>query len=142
MGGLAGYGYCPGRIALALLMVLAVAGGLIWEAGHTVTAPGHHAAEHTPDSLHPATPCSSPELVGLGIDRGLPLGSTGIRSQCDLDTETRRGQLFTLSTWLVQGLLRHWPSRGARGSSARSRSRSGARPDSAVLRHTARTRRG
>jgi hypothetical protein len=35
------------------------------------------------------------ELVGLGIDGGLPLGVTGLRTRCDLDTTTRRGQAFT-----------------------------------------------
>lgn len=42
------------------------------------------------------------ELIGLGIDRGLPLGSTGIRTRCDLETESATGQWFTLGIWLLQ----------------------------------------
>lgn len=104
-GWLAGYGYRPLRLGLALLVVMALAGVLSWTAGHITTTPGHHAAEHTRTSARPGTPCSTVELVGLGIDRGLPLGSTGIRDRCDLVTDTVAGQWFTVSIWVLQGVL-------------------------------------
>jgi hypothetical protein len=44
------------------------------------------------------------ELFGLGIDRGLPLGSAGVRARCDLDTATRSGQVFAVIIWLLQGV--------------------------------------
>jgi hypothetical protein len=70
------------------------------------TRPGHHAAERTTASGSPAgTPCSSVELVGLGLDRGLPLGPTGLRARCDLDTGTRRGQAFTVVVWIIQAVI-------------------------------------
>ena len=54
----------------------------------------------------PGTPCSGVELVGLGIDRGMPLGVTGLRARCDLDTATRRGQGSTVAIWLIQAAVR------------------------------------
>jgi hypothetical protein len=100
-GALAGYGYRTGRTALALLIVLLLAGGMGWWAGHTETAPGRHAAEH-PNKF---TACSPVELIGLGIDRGLPLASTGIRARCDLDTSSNAGQWFTVAIWLLQAAV-------------------------------------
>jgi hypothetical protein len=104
-GVLAGYGYRAGRLALVLVAVVALAGGLGWWAGHTVAAAGHHIVEHTPASGHPGTPCSSIEQIGVGIDRGLPLASTGIENRCELDTVSHTGQLFTLAMWLVQAVM-------------------------------------
>ncbi|GHG30068.1 MULTISPECIES: hypothetical protein [Amycolatopsis] len=45
------------------------------------------------------------ELAGLGVDHGLPLGATGLRTRCDLDTATGWGQTFTVILWALQGLL-------------------------------------
>jgi len=67
--------------------------------------PGRHAAEHTAATGAPGTPCSTVELVGLGLDRGLPLGPTGLRSRCDLDTGTAAGQVFTVLLWVVQAAV-------------------------------------
>jgi hypothetical protein len=103
-GRLAGYGYRPGRIALALLIVLALAGGMGWWAGHTSTSPGQYAARHTAATPNPGTPCSTLEQIGLGVDRGLPIGTTGIRNSCDLNTATPTGELFTLGIWTLQAL--------------------------------------
>ncbi|WP_372667998.1 hypothetical protein [Amycolatopsis kentuckyensis] len=100
-GGLAGYGYRTGRTAAALLIVVTLAAGLGLWAGHTATGPGRYAAER-PGGLGA---CSSVELVGLGIDRGLPLASTGIRARCDLDTASLAGQRFTVVVWLLQAAL-------------------------------------
>ncbi|MGV9365939.1 hypothetical protein [Amycolatopsis sp. NPDC003731] len=73
------------------------------------THPGHHAAERVPPATakltDPGTPCSPVELIGLGIDRGLPLGTTGIRIDCNLDTITGWGQTFTATLWAFQALL-------------------------------------
>ncbi|WP_223165726.1 hypothetical protein, partial [Lentzea indica] len=64
---------------------------------------GHLAAERVTSSAAAAgVPCSTMELVGLGLDRGLPLGTTGMRARCDLDTAARAGQAFTAAIWLVQ----------------------------------------
>lgn len=104
-GALAGYGYRARRTAGALLIALAVAGGVSLWAGHVQTGPGRHAAEHTAATPAPGTPCSTVELIGLGLDRGLPLGPTGLRSRCDLDTQTAAGQMFTVLLWLVQAAV-------------------------------------
>lgn len=111
-GGLAGYGYRTGRTALALLTTLLMAGGLGWWAGHTSTGRGRYAAEHPAppgsSATGPATPpgaCSPVELIGLGIDRGLPLASSGIRNRCDLDTASPAGQWFTVAIWLLQAVV-------------------------------------
>jgi hypothetical protein len=104
-GALAGYGYRARRTALALLIALAAAGGVSLWAGHAPTGPGRHAAEHTIDTTAPGTPCSTVELVGLGLDRGLPLGPTGLRNRCDLVTGTTAGQVFTVLLWIVQAAV-------------------------------------
>jgi len=104
-GALAGYGYRARRTALALLVALAAAGGVSLWAGQVETGPGRHAAEHTATSAAPRTPCSTVELVGLGLDRGLPLGPTGLRTRCDLDTESSAGQVFTVLLWVVQAAV-------------------------------------
>jgi hypothetical protein len=105
-GVVAGYGYRARRTAIALLLALGLAGGLGWWAGHWVTEGGHHAAERTAASGSPAgTPCSTVEQIGLGIDRGLPLASAGIRARCDLDTASGAGQVFTVVIWLLQALV-------------------------------------
>jgi hypothetical protein len=104
-GVLAGYGYRARRTALALLIALAAAGLVAVWAGNVTTGPGRHAAEHTITSAAPRTPCTTVELVGLGLDRGLPLGPTGLRTRCDLDTETTPGQVFTVLLWIVQAAV-------------------------------------
>jgi hypothetical protein len=101
-GALAGYGYRARRTALALLLSLAAAGLVGYAAGQVDTRPGHHAAERT---TSPTTPCSTVELVGLGLDRGLPLGPTGLRARCDLDVSSSRGQVFTVLVWLIQAAV-------------------------------------
>jgi hypothetical protein len=104
-GALAGYGYRARRTALALLVALAAAGLVSVWAGHVTTGAGRHAAEHTTTSAAPGTSCSTVELIGLGLDRGLPLGPTGLRTRCDLDTGTTAGQLFTVALWVVQAAV-------------------------------------
>ncbi|MEV4049633.1 hypothetical protein AB0J55_00460, partial [Amycolatopsis sp. NPDC049688] len=108
-GWLGRYGYRAHRLVTALAVVLTLAATLSLIAGHVTTHPGHHAAERVPPATakpaDPGTPCSPVELIGLGIDRGLPLGTTGIRTHCDLDTTTGWGQTFTAALWVLQALL-------------------------------------
>ncbi|MEV4051722.1 hypothetical protein AB0J55_11090 [Amycolatopsis sp. NPDC049688] len=108
-GWLGRYGYRAHRLVTALAVVLTLAAALSVLAGHVTTHPGHHAAERVPPAAArpdaPGAPCSPVELVGLGIDRGLPLGTTGIRAHCDLDTTTGWGQTFTVILWVLQALL-------------------------------------
>jgi hypothetical protein len=104
-GWLGRYGYRAHRLVAALAVVVALAAGLGYAAGQVATRPGHHAAERTVASGSPGTPCSTAELIGLGIDRGLPLGATGLRARCDLDTGTRWGQAFTYVIWALQALV-------------------------------------
>jgi hypothetical protein len=105
-GLLGSYGYRAHRLVVVLGVVLALAGGVGYWAGHTTTRPGHHAAERVQSLTAPVgTSCSFIELVGLGIDRGLPLGVTGVRTRCDLDTGPRKGQAFTIGLWVLQALL-------------------------------------
>jgi hypothetical protein len=108
-GWLGRYGYRAHRLVTTLAVALALAGGLGYIAGQVSTRPGHHAAERvlppTTPVVTPGIPCSTAELIGVGIDRGLPLGTTGLRARCDLDTGTRRGQAFTFAIWVLQALM-------------------------------------
>ncbi|WP_328447462.1 hypothetical protein [Amycolatopsis sp. NBC_00438] len=108
-GWLGRYGYRAHRLVTALTVVLTLAAALSLLAGHVTTHPGHHAAERVPPAAakltDPGIPCSPVELIGLGIDRGLPLGTTGVRAHCDLDTTTGAGQTFTAILWALQALL-------------------------------------
>ncbi|AUI60407.1 hypothetical protein B1H26_24520 [Amycolatopsis sp. BJA-103] len=103
-GLLGGYGYRARRTAAALLFALAAAGGLGLWAGHVETNPGY-AAERTTASGSPGQQCSPVELIGLGLDRGLPFAPTGLRARCDLDTATTSGQTFTVAVWFIQAAI-------------------------------------
>ncbi|MDT8915129.1 hypothetical protein [Amycolatopsis sp. PS_44_ISF1] len=37
--------------------------------------------------------------------RGLPLGATGVRTRCDIDTEPGRGQAILAALWVLQAAL-------------------------------------
>ncbi|MFD7655359.1 hypothetical protein ACFV4N_15420 [Actinosynnema sp. NPDC059797] len=106
-GWLGRYGYRAHRLVTALVVVLALTGAVAYAAGQVPTRAGHHAAERVTIAAggSSGTRCSTAELVGLGIDRGLPLGTSGLRVRCDLDTSTRRGQVFTYVLWALQALL-------------------------------------
>ena len=104
-GKLAGYGYLARRTAAALLFALALAGGLGYWAGHVVDA-GHHTAERPASFDAPVgKPCTTIELVEVGLDRGLPLSPTGVRTRCDLNPATATGGVFTVAIWLVQAAV-------------------------------------
>jgi cytoskeletal protein CcmA (bactofilin family) len=103
-GALAGYGYRARRTAAVLLLAVVAAGGLGFWAGHVGDA-GHRAAERTADlAAARGTPCTTVELIGVGLDRGLPL-SPGVRGRCDLNTGIAAGQWFTVAIWLVQAAI-------------------------------------
>ncbi|EOD64214.1 hypothetical protein H480_32963 [Amycolatopsis vancoresmycina DSM 44592] len=104
-GVLAGYGYLTRRTALALLLALMAAGGLGAWAGH-VTDGGHHVGERV-SSFGSASgrPCTTVELVGLGLDRGLPLAPTGVRARCDLNPDTTWAAAFTIAIWILQAAI-------------------------------------
>ncbi|MCP2092396.1 hypothetical protein LV78_000336 [Actinosynnema pretiosum] len=103
------YGYRAHRLLFALLFLLILAGCTAYAAGQVPTGSGHYAAERTSlTSTHPegqGSRCSTVELIGLGIDRGLPLGATGLRARCDLDTAVGWGKGFTLALWVLQALV-------------------------------------
>ncbi|MFI5587022.1 hypothetical protein ACIA5G_18390 [Amycolatopsis sp. NPDC051758] len=104
-GALAGYGYRTRRTALALASALAVAGVLGFMAGR-VAEGSHNVAERVSDFGAPAgRPCTTVELVGLGLDRGLPLSPTGIRARCDINPDVPGASLFTVAIWLVQAAV-------------------------------------
>ncbi|MDX3193328.1 hypothetical protein PV458_33385 [Streptomyces sp. MN03-5084-2B] len=104
-GVLAGYGYLARRTAVALLLAMMAAGGLGAWAGH-VTDGGHHVGERVSsfDSAF-GRPCTAVELVGLGLDRGLPLASSGIRARCDLNPDTTWAATFTIVIWILQAAI-------------------------------------
>jgi hypothetical protein len=104
-GVLAGYGYRTIRLITALFLTILIAGALGVLAGHTPIRDDRYVAAHTTRTEHPNTPCSLTEQIGLGIDRGLPLGPTGLRERCDLDTTSRRGQTITITIWIIQALV-------------------------------------
>jgi hypothetical protein len=105
-GALSGYGYRTRRAAFFLGLILFASGACGYIAGQIETRPQHHVAERVSSATEPlGVACSSIELVGVGLDRGLPLGSTGVRNRCDIDTTSRRGQAFTLLIWLLQAAI-------------------------------------
>ncbi|MEU4525142.1 hypothetical protein AB0F52_41290 [Amycolatopsis sp. NPDC024027] len=100
----AGYGYRARRAAAALLFAVVAAGGLGFWAGH-VGDGTHRAAERVAAFEAPAgTPCTTVELIGVGLDRGLPL-SPGVRGRCDLNTGVGSGAVFTVAIWVVQAAI-------------------------------------
>ncbi|MCR6482998.1 hypothetical protein M8542_09220 [Amycolatopsis sp. OK19-0408] len=103
-GFFAGYGYRARRTAAALLLAVLAAGALGLWAGHAGSG-GHLAAERTADfGARAGTPCTPVELIGVGLERGLPL-SPGVRGRCDLNTGIGAGQVFTVAIWLVQAAI-------------------------------------
>ncbi len=104
-GVLAGYGYRSGRVAVALLVALLVAAGLGVAAGHTSLGPGRYVTAQTSETDNPNSPCSLFEQIGVGIDRSLPLASTGVANRCDFDTSSSLGEAFTAAAWILQALV-------------------------------------
>jgi hypothetical protein len=104
-GALAGYGYRARRTAVALASALAVAGVLGFWAGNVADG-SHHVAERVAAfGAQAGWPCTTVELVGLGLDRGLPLSPTGIRARCDINPDVPGASFFTVVIWLVQAAV-------------------------------------
>jgi hypothetical protein len=102
-GKLGGYGYSTRRTVYALFIVLLIAAGLGIIAGRIPTGTGRYVAMHSAQAGDPQRgPCSLLEQIGIGIDRGLPLGTMGIRGHCDVDTVSRTGQVMTAFIWAFQ----------------------------------------
>ncbi|SEF33978.1 hypothetical protein SAMN05421837_107147 [Amycolatopsis pretoriensis] len=101
-GALAGYGYLTRRTAAALLVALGMSACLGLWAGH-ITDGRHHVAERTSTfSDLTGRPCTDVELISLGLDRGLPIATTGVRGRCDIDPDTNWATVFTIAIWLTQ----------------------------------------
>ncbi|MEV4142759.1 hypothetical protein AB0J40_03770 [Amycolatopsis sp. NPDC049691] len=95
-GLLLGYGYKPWRALIALTAVLtaAVLAALVI-GGH-----GALAQVRTPPPATPA-PCAWIDEIGVGLDIGTPLISTGARTRCDT-TDTPAGHALTLIGWALR----------------------------------------
>lgn len=84
-----GYGYQPWRALLALLGVIAVSAVL------AVVLGGHGAL------VQARSACPVIDQVGIGLDLGTPLISTGSSARCQL-TSSATGQALTLTGWLLR----------------------------------------
>lgn len=106
-GLLAGYGYRTRRTALFLVMLLALSGTLGLVAGQWWPAGGSHVVAEDPASYSKdvGQECSSIELVGLGLDRGLPFLRSGLQDRCDVNTEVGGGQVVTALFWIIEILV-------------------------------------
>ncbi|WP_143268721.1 hypothetical protein [Amycolatopsis vastitatis] len=105
-GVFAGYGYRVRRVAGALAVALFVAAALGVVGGSIQAgANGKPVVAPTSAAAAPGTTCSFIERIGVGLDRGLPLASTGIRDRCDLDTRSTAGQIFTALLWGIQVVI-------------------------------------
>jgi hypothetical protein len=82
-----------------------MAAGLGVAAGHTSPEPGRYVAAHTSQTENPNSPCSLLEQISLGVDRSVPLATTGIANRCDFETSSPLGAAFTASTWVLQGIV-------------------------------------
>ena len=94
-----GYGYQPWRALLGLVGALAVAVLLAWVLG----GQGGLARVQTPGGPVGA-PCTVVERIGVGLDLGAPVISTGARSHCDY-TETTTGTILTATGWALRLLV-------------------------------------
>ena len=83
-----------GAPVLCLLAVLATAVLL------AVTIGAHGGLTRT-NAARAATPCSTVERIGVGLDLGLPLINTGARDRCDLTSGTT-GELLAVAGWSLQ----------------------------------------
>ncbi|WIX83215.1 hypothetical protein QRX50_21855 [Amycolatopsis carbonis] len=92
-GLLLGYGYQPWRALVGLLATLILAALFTTSLG----AHGGLARTQTPSTPTPAA-CTFVERVGVGLDLGTPLISTGTRTRCDT-TNSATGQTLTVLGW-------------------------------------------
>jgi hypothetical protein len=94
-----GYGYQPWRALLGLLGAFVVAAILTSMLG----ADGGLAQVRTP-TVVPAPPCTLVQRIGVGLDLGNPVISTGARARCDY-TDTTIGAILTASGWVLRLLI-------------------------------------
>lgn len=73
-----GYGYQPWRALLFLAAVVAVSCMLAWLLG------SHGALVQTSKTATPGQPCTVVQLVSVGLDLNLPVGTSVARAGCDL----------------------------------------------------------
>jgi hypothetical protein len=94
-----GYGYQPWRALVLLLLVVMASLSLAVGVG------GGRGGLARVDARPPASPssCSLVQQIGVGIDVGLPLVTTGAREECR-PTETRAGDVLRLGGWGLQAL--------------------------------------
>jgi hypothetical protein len=90
-----GYGYQPWRALLFLIAIAMLAVVL------ALTLGAHGGVARVNPKPPEANQCSAVERVGVGLDLGLPLIKTGIRSQCNTTTSTT-GQVLTVAGWGLQ----------------------------------------
>ena len=94
-GLLLGYGYQPWRALIGLLAVIIAAVLLAVVLG----AHGGLAATKTPPPV--ALDCTVMERIGVGLDVGIPLITTGARDRCSA-TSTVAGQILTATGWVLR----------------------------------------
>jgi hypothetical protein len=91
-----GYGYQPWRALIGLLAVVTT--GVILAV--VLGAHGGLAQVRTPPSPTPVA-CTAVDRIGVGLDLGTPLVTTGTRSRCDT-TDTEAGQALAVSGWVLR----------------------------------------
>ncbi|MDX8143070.1 hypothetical protein SK854_13165 [Lentzea sp. BCCO 10_0061] len=91
-----GYGYQPWRALIGLLVVVVAAVVL------AVVLGGHGGLTQLRTPPPPtALGCTVVERIGVGLDLGIPLFTTGARARCEA-TNTTTGQIFTSTSWALR----------------------------------------
>jgi len=91
-----GYGYQPWRALIGLLVTVAIAVILAISRGQD----GLAQVRTSPVSPTPMA-CTLLERVGVGLDLGTPLITTGARARCDT-TDTVNGDVLTIAGWALR----------------------------------------
>ncbi|HVW43511.1 MAG TPA: hypothetical protein VHC18_19395 [Amycolatopsis sp.] len=90
-----GYGYQPWRALVGLLAVITTAAIL------TAVLGAYGGLAQVPAAPGAPAGCTLVERVGVGLDLGTPLVSTGARSRCDT-TDAATGQILTITGWALR----------------------------------------
>ncbi|HEU5472730.1 MAG TPA: hypothetical protein VFV67_18945 [Actinophytocola sp.] len=91
-----GYGYQPWRALIGLLTVVIAAVLLAVHLG----AHGGLTQVHNPPSPTPMG-CTVVDRIGVGLDLGTPLITTGAKARCEA-TNTPTGQILTVTGWVLR----------------------------------------
>ena len=103
---LVGYGYQPWRAWIGLLLVAIIGVGAAlglgsvrdtWPGTETTTA----VAAYPPTDTTPATPCSWPDRVGMGLSWTVPLASFASNG-CQINTSVPAGQTLAIISYVLQ----------------------------------------